>query len=300
MNNYEWEDHYLTGVEHIDKAHKQLFSTVRRMSRFFEDDNAEKWKFACKEGLKFLKNYAVSHCAAEEVYMREIAYDRYAAHKRLHDNFRDQVLPTLEKELEESDYSQQSVQKFIGLCLGWLTGHIITEDLAIVGKHFSKLNSVSETRDILALEETISDIMEGMFGTPAKVINPAYVGEDFGEALYYEMVYDYITEDQRVKVLLGLEEKLLLQHFSMITDFRPSQITATVISTMQELAKMFMQLVGSRFVSLEDTEYSFQDGNLLTAGEFKRELEKKIPRYSILFHTEFGNFVFCVDILITI
>lgn len=70
--------------------------------------------------------------------MRSIGYEGYKTHKRLHDNFRDVTLPQLEWELEQTGYSVGAVKHFLGVCTGWLIGHTLTEDLAIVGEGESK------------------------------------------------------------------------------------------------------------------------------------------------------------------
>ena len=44
------------------------------------------------------------------------------------------TLPTLELELEQTDYAPDAVDHFLGVCAGWLIGHTLTEDLAITGK----------------------------------------------------------------------------------------------------------------------------------------------------------------------
>ena len=297
MKIIQWNENFLTDVDVIDKAHKSLFSTVQRMSQFFDQDNPGKWKFACQEGLKFLKNYTATHCAEEEEYMRSINYEHYAAHKRMHDNFRDNILPSLEKELEASDYSAESIRKFIGMCLGWLTGHIVTEDLAIVGKRLSKLKDVSsDAKDIDTLKQLLADTMEGMTKVKAEVVSETYTGEYFGDALFYEMVYNYVTARQEIQVLIGLEERLLLQSATAATGVPFTEVNTTVISLMEEIAQATVNQLGTMFIPPEHKHY-FQNSRLISPEVFEKTLEQKLPRYSLLFQTEMGHFSFCVDIL---
>ena len=51
--------------------------------------------------------------------MRSIEYADYEIHKRLHDNFREYTLPALEEEMEEMNYSTESIRHFLGVCIGW-------------------------------------------------------------------------------------------------------------------------------------------------------------------------------------
>lgn len=49
-DNLEWQDEYNVGVEIIDKAHKKLFSVVRRLNNFVNSEDNEKTNgFALKE-----------------------------------------------------------------------------------------------------------------------------------------------------------------------------------------------------------------------------------------------------------
>ncbi len=52
--------------------------------------------------------------------------------KRIHKNFRDTTLPALERELELAEYSKDSIDHLLRVCVGWLIGHILIEDQAIV------------------------------------------------------------------------------------------------------------------------------------------------------------------------
>lgn len=59
-------------------------------------------------------------------------------HRHLHDNLRNVTIPALDKDLEENNYNRDSIERFISIVAGWLTGHIMIEDLAIAGKSRSK------------------------------------------------------------------------------------------------------------------------------------------------------------------
>ena len=136
MAEIKWNDRYNLGVEEIDKAHQKLFAIVNKLISFTE--NPDKQQHACREGIKYFKSYTLRHFAEEEAYMQSIAYAKLSMHKRLHDNLRDKTLPALEDELEAQNYSVESVQHFIGIGVGWLTSHIMVEDLAIIGKNTNK------------------------------------------------------------------------------------------------------------------------------------------------------------------
>ena len=112
----EWKKQFNIGVDSIDHAHRKLFSIVRKLIHLSEDENNGPW--ACAEGIKYFKSYAIQHFTDEEAYMQSIGYHGYEIHKHLHDDMRFKTLPALEKDLLESDYSQESIHHFIGICLG--------------------------------------------------------------------------------------------------------------------------------------------------------------------------------------
>lgn len=65
-------------------------------------------------------------------------YEEYEMHRHLHDNLRNVTIPALDKDLEENNYNRDSIERFISIVAGWLTGHIMIVDLAIAGKSRSK------------------------------------------------------------------------------------------------------------------------------------------------------------------
>ncbi|MDE5718992.1 MAG: hemerythrin, partial [Lachnospiraceae bacterium] len=74
----EWDKRFNIGVESIDKAHRKLFSIVHRLITLSKDASSGQW--ACAEGIKYFKNYAIKHFADEEAYMQSIGYKGYDIH----------------------------------------------------------------------------------------------------------------------------------------------------------------------------------------------------------------------------
>lgn len=131
MHQIQWRDQFNIGVEVIDQAHRRLFAIVQKILDLCEERHED--KYACVEGIKYFKAYALKHFAEEEAYMRRIGYPGYLAHKRIHDRMEWETLPHLEQSLYDSDFSTEMVHHFIQFCIEWLTGHILTEDRAIIG-----------------------------------------------------------------------------------------------------------------------------------------------------------------------
>lgn len=181
MNKTLWHDRYSIGVASIDKEHKQLFSMIEKLLALNEDEEKSAW--ACKEGVKFLKNHTIKHFENEEAYMKSINYGELYVHKRLHDNFLHQTIPALESELEGLAYSEESVRHFLGVCIGWVVAHTLTEDQVIAGKAESKWVDIPQEEEMDALKLAIIQVVNEMLHLKAKVINESYGGEEFGKVV---------------------------------------------------------------------------------------------------------------------
>lgn len=220
MTEIKWNDRFNIGVSSIDKAHQRLFSIVRKMVDFNDDEKDRQW--VCTEGIKYFKNYALKHFADEEAYMKSIDYDGYETHKRIHDDLRDKTLPALEEDMEESGYSPESIQHFLGICIGWLTGHIMLEDHAITGRVANKwiyntyVDKESKRIQVFfVLEErlvlhTVGQLLNVQFKKMDKVVADAakLIAQQYMKriAMYYKSIGMYtlektnmLTEDQMVQ-----------------------------------------------------------------------------------------------------
>ena len=83
----------------------------------------------------------------------------------------------------------ESVKHFLGVCAGWLIGHTLTEDRAIVGKAESKWGNLLPEEKQIAMKNTVAELLYEMFQIEAKVISESYNGEKFGKGIYYRLVY---------------------------------------------------------------------------------------------------------------
>ncbi len=168
-NQFIWQDRFNIGVDVIDREHKKLFSIMNRLLVFSEQEDKSQW--VCQEGLKYFKDHAMKHFAEEEVYMASISYKGYEAHRRVHDNFRRNTLPALERELTQTDYSPDAVSHFLSVCAGWLIGHTLTEDRAIVGDGINKWENLLPEDEELAAKQLMVQMMKDMFQLDASLIS---------------------------------------------------------------------------------------------------------------------------------
>lgn len=292
-NEIKWNDRFCIGVDTIDRAHQRLFAIFSKLLDLKED--TAKQQHACREGIKYFKSYALKHFAEEEAYMQSIQYPGYAMHKSLHDNLKNETLPALEAELEAQDYSLESVHHFIGICVGWLDGHIMREDYAITGKSASKWVHQTPEGETDSLSKTIIRTLEAMCQAKSQIISQHYGGEDFssGRALCYRLTY--LSKDKdRWQFYLVYEESLVLRTLSAILSQNFPRIDQTCVSAMKILSEQFADPLKQHLMA--GNKYLLEKNDLMSFDLFVRTFDKKFPPYSLLFSAEGkGYFAFCAS-----
>lgn len=287
-NTITWNNRFCIGVKSIDKEHQKLFSIVQKIINLNHYEKNR--QLIGEEGIKYFKSYAVRHFADEEAYMLSIDYSGYAAHKRIHDNMKNNTIPALEADLVDSDYSVESVQHFLGICIGWLTSHIMLEDCAITGKVNQKW--IHEwTEDASALKETVIHAMNDLFRLDLQIVSEHYAGEDFGKKICHRLTYR--TGDSKpFQVFFIMEEKLIIYIVKQLIGVQLAKVDSVVTDAMGQVAQQFMKRVAMYYQSIGN--YKFDKSNLLTEEQLNKEFSIAYPRYSMLFNTGTGYFAFCV------
>ena len=270
MQQIQWQDRFKIGVDSIDQAHHRLFAIVQKIMELYVERHES--KFACVEGIKFFQAYALKHFAEEEAYMREIGYPGYQAHKRIHDKMRRETLPSLQRELYDTDFSTQAVQHFIGVCTGWLTGHIMVEDRAITGRAVREANMPRPDDEASVIQALFLQPLQEMFGVPVRFMGELSAGDEIQDAQYYELVY-HSQQGPKLRFVLVIE----IARFAI-----------------QEIAQGLIQRATVCFGAGSD-EYHLEQERFLDAEEYRRTVEERIPQYRLLFGVKQDCFALCVD-----
>lgn len=290
MDRIVWHDKYNIGVDFIDKEHKVLFSTMNKLLRISENEEKSEW--VCQEGAKYLKNHTLEHFEHEEEYMRSINYSEYEIHKRLHDDFRNVTLPALEREMEESRYSVESIRHFLGVCIGWVVAHTQTEDQAIVGKRKSKWTDIPHEKEKEALEQSVIQLIDDIFHLRAKLISEQYAGEDFGEVVCCRLIY-IGQNKEKWEITLVYEKYLLLKIISDILNTQYLRVDDMVVNIMRYLSRQFMERIRENFPFVD--LFKLEKESLLTYEQLVDSFERANPACSLLFDTGNGYFAFCAN-----
>lgn len=288
FSKIEWRDDFNIGVEIVDKAHRELFSIVRKIINLSQDDS--KSQRACAEGVKYFKNYVIEHFSQEEEYMRSIKYKHYLAHKRRHDLMRFETVPVLEKELIESGYSRDAVKHFYDVCIGWLTTHIIVEDQAII-RNVDIQWEFEKGHEMRGMERLFNEAIREMFKTDVELLDEHYNGNPLDRAICMEFHFRS-TSGKRAKIIFEAEERTVTSFLARligvprikINDISLTAMTETMLSTIQRVAPK---------ANLLDSTYQLQSEQRKTAAEIQEQLNNEYFRYKLLFGSECGSFAFC-------
>lgn len=288
-NQLVWQERYNIGVKIIDEEHKKLFSILNKLFTYRKQEEKSQW--VCQEGIKYFKDHAMKHFTEEEAYMASIHYIGFETHRRLHDNFRKKTLPELEKELKQTNYAPDSIEHFLGVCVGWLMGHTLTEDRAITGSVLSKWGELLPDDEQSAMKQIILQLLKDMFLLDAKVISECYGGERFGDGIYYRLVYGN-PQGEKWEILLVFEQKLIVKTVGSMIDTQSENINVMLMNVLRYMAQQFVDSVSGRFSS--SARYDIIEENLLTYEQFQKMFEGQSPQFSVLFNTGAGYFAYCV------
>ena len=277
----EWQEDFNTGVEVIDKEHQRLFKIINKLFRFREEEKDSQW--TCQEGIKYFKGHAVKHFADEEAYMVSIGYEGLAEHRRIHQSFREHTLPSLEQELERTNYAPDAVEHVLGVCTGWLIGHTLTEDQAITGKRESAWKALLSGEETTAMKKVIVQLIFDMFHLESQVISETYSGEKFGKGVYYRLSYGTKKGEQRQEVMLVFEEKLLINTVGKIMGLQTGKLDSMLVHAARYTARQYVSRFLEHFPS--HTLNQLKEENLLSYEQFKKVFQREKPQVSLLFNT---------------
>lgn len=291
MQRIQWQDRFNIGVEAIDQAHRRLFAIVQKMIDLYVERHEN--RFACVEGIKYFKAYALKHFAEEEAYMRGIGYPGYLAHKKIHDRMKLETLPKLDRLLRESDFSTEAVQRFIGVCTGWLTGHILIEDRAIIGGKDDEILCVEENDELSVIQTVITGPLREIFECSVQYVGKFSPRDEIANAQYYELCYS-AQGGKQLRVILVIGEPMLLHAAGVLFDIDFYEMNEIVSFAMQEIAQNLIQRAASKLGGQPD-EYQLEQERFLTHEEFGAVFRERPAQHSLLFQVKQGCFALCID-----
>lgn len=291
MRQTQWQDRFCIGVEAVDQAHHKLFTIVDKIMELYLERHES--RFACVEGIKYFKAYALKHFAEEEAYMREIGYSGYLAHKRLHDKMRRETLPALERELYATNFSTEAVQHFIGVCVGWLTGHIMIEDRAITGRTAGEFEPPQTDDELSMIRAVIINPLQEILGLNVQFIGKFSTKDVIRDAQYYEMTYR-LRPGQKLRFVLVIGEEPMLRAAGLVFGMEFFSTNEIARFAIRELAQNLIQRAAACFEH-DSSAYQMEEDHFMDAWEYNQEFGAHAPQYSLLFSVNQNCFALCID-----
>lgn len=289
-NQLTWNNRYNLGVDIIDKEHKKLFGILNKLFEFGQQEEKSQW--VCQEAVKYFKDHAIQHFIDEEAYMASIGYAGLDIHRRIHKNFRDTTLPALEKELNTTNYSEDAVNHFLGVCAGWLIGHTLIEDHAIIsGEVVKQWENLLPEEEQAVMGQAIISRLYTMFQLNSKLISNCYGGEKFGNGIYYRLIY-ITREKKRWDFILIFEEKLIVNTIGSVLEMESEAINVMIMNVARYTARQLVEHLKEHFSELQQAK--IKEEQLLTYEQFQKVFEKHSPQFSLLFDTGKGYFSYCM------
>lgn len=286
----KWSKNYLMGIDKLDEEHKELFRISDQIyNKVMERGDDAKYRlFLMNETLEYMLRYFKRHAKGEEIYMREIGYAGYEFHKMLHDEFYNMLLKKKADIVKHNECSKKEIAELVGDGIGWLLEHIITEDMAIVGKGISAISSYNSDFEE-QLKNVINTNLISFLNVSAnvKIINRNYQGEDFGKVICQKMVYN--LGSHQIVVISGIEKTFLIRVAEMIYGTDIEDEMDLVLYSMQTFGANFWRSIGQYFVGNHDL-LSLSSNSFIIARSIPEELDMLKPEKSLLFDSDMGKF----------
>ena len=286
----KWSKNYLMGIDKLDEEHKELFRISDQIyNKVMERGDDAKYRlFLMNETLEYMLRYFKRHAKGEEIYMREIGYAGYEFHKMLHDEFYNMLLKKKADIVKRNECSKKEIAELVGDGIGWLLEHIITEDMAIVGKGISAISSYNSDFEE-QLKNVINTNLISFLNVSAnvKIINRNYQGEDFVKVICLKMVYN--LGSHQIVVISGIEKTFLIRVAEMIYGTDIEDEMDLVLYSMQTFGANFWRSIGQYFVGNHDL-LSLSSNSFIIARSIPEELDMLKPEKSLLFDSDMGKF----------
>lgn len=289
-----WNDSYLMGIESFDHDHRQMFKIAGQIMRMVENRGDNPWvrMFAIREGVTYIASYFQQHVEREEAYMRQIGYPGYEMHKQLHDDFYKRQVERFRGVVESGQCSKEDLDEFIGSCVGWLLEHIVTADMAIVGKGVHSAPKL-QVIDRQSIEREINTQLTAILNIEvnAKIVDAAYAGDYFGKSVCQKFVYGREGGAPTTTVISGVENAFLLDVAKMIYGPGVEDEIGLVMSTLEAFGENFWRSLSARLVGQStDAKVNVLENEFLLSRRLPEEIEKLKPTLSLLFHSDKGKF----------
>ena len=138
IDAFPWRDAYATGIEAIDRQHRNLFDIVNNLNDAVDGSEAVE---AFGEAVEAMAGYVDEHFKFEEDAMRRTGYRDLEAHRAQHRIFVRTVVQ-LQRAMRKGDATHEVLVESISFLAQWIGDHVLKEDQRYV-PHFKAAGLVT-------------------------------------------------------------------------------------------------------------------------------------------------------------
>jgi hemerythrin len=125
MDFLKWTEDLSVGNAVIDDDHQRLFDLLERLHLDMASGQINQETQSIVDSLR---NYAESHFAREEEFMRKMDYPHYITHQAEHNRFLSEVCALQSRVARGARTAQLDIDQFLA---GWLREHVLVRDMAL-------------------------------------------------------------------------------------------------------------------------------------------------------------------------
>ncbi len=185
---YQFTEDIRIGIEEIDEEHERFFSLINEAQAMLDQSGIDV-KIVATEVIKRLKDYAITHFAHEEAYMKKIRDSELSSQKIEHADFAEKM-NAINVEVLDDDATRKMMSELLEYLSRWLFKHIIGSD-SLIGKFESQYAFTSKFH-------------VGVEQIDAEHARLFEIIADANQVIYAEFLHD--KYDEIVRILAELRE----------------------------------------------------------------------------------------------
>ncbi len=262
---YQFTNDLLIGIETIDNEHKKFFSIINDAFSLLQTENINIHTLA-RETLARLLEYARTHFAHEEEYMKEIQDPELTSQKQEHTDFINRIKNISFDNLGDYE-ARQKLEELLKYLSGWLFKHIISSD-TLIGKFESPFAFTSKYHTGIELVDEEHRHLFEIIANADKIIHADLLHDKY---------------DEIVHILSELKEYTIV-HFQDEEEYM-KQISYPELAQQQKAHEAFIEKLASIDLdSLDDHQQDYLEDlisfllNWLTVHIL--QMDKKIGEYT--------------------
>lgn len=177
---YQFTEDCLLGIQEIDEEHRKFFAIINDAHSLLASDGIDV-KLTADETLKQLKDYAGTHFAHEEAYMKKLKDPELSSQKQEHADFTARMN---EISLEGLDNAKirQTMEELLQYLSRWLLRHIIGSD-TLIGKFESPFTFTSKYHTGIELVDSEHQRLFEIIADANRVIHAELLHDKYDEIM---------------------------------------------------------------------------------------------------------------------